>query len=309
MPDVVQMFGHLPVYTTNIPKEADNFRKRFIETAKERDGSINPVKTISASSKEASTWVKQKATELGAEIVKITTVNKDYLYKDRELSHTHCICIAIHMNFDEMKLAPSPEAFVEVLRVYDVVGRTAVNLAKQMRSLGYSARAHTVRGEDIIMIPHAVQAGVGELGKHGSIITPEFGSCIRLGAVTTDLPLMTDDPPTLGFDDFCQSCSLCVRHCPGDAIKADKEIVRGEVRWIVNTEKCAPYFAANWGCEICLKVCALNSKASDHIIKQAFLETIRKLPDHKSREDSVTMLLERWKETGLEPSVKPPNKI
>lgn len=44
------------------------------------------------------------------------------------------------------------------------------------------------------MIPHAHAAGLGELGKHGSLISPELGPNFRLGMVTTDLPLAENSP-------------------------------------------------------------------------------------------------------------------
>ena len=40
------------------------------------------------------------------------------------------------------------------------------------------------------MIPHAIECGFGELGKHGSIINKEYGSSFRLAAVLTDVPLI-----------------------------------------------------------------------------------------------------------------------
>ena len=40
-------------------------------------------------------------------------------------------------------------------------------------------------------MPIAIDAGMGELGRHGLMITPELGSALKLATITTDLPLAT----------------------------------------------------------------------------------------------------------------------
>ena len=54
-------------------------------------------------------------------------------------------------------------------------------------------------------VPHA--AGLGELGKHGSLINNELGSSMRFSTVLTDMPLVADKPVDFGADDFCMSCN------------------------------------------------------------------------------------------------------
>ena len=105
------------------------------------------------------------------------------------------------------------------------------------------------------MIPAALAAGFGELGKHGSIINPQLGSSFRLACVLTDLPLAEDRPVDFGADDFCQSCRVCEDACPPAAIGDAKQLVRGESKWYVDFDACMPYFAVTHGCGICLAVC------------------------------------------------------
>ena len=109
--------------------------------------------------------------------------------------------------------------------------------------------------DDVLMIPAAIEAGLGELGKHGSIINRELGSNFRLSMVTTDLPVTPDKPDVFGADVFCESCQLCSSACPPDAIFREKQMVRGETKWYVDFDKCVPYFVDNKTCGLCLVVC------------------------------------------------------
>lgn len=107
----------------------------------------------------------------------------------------------------------------------------------------------------MLMIPAAVEAGLGELGKHGSIINRQLGSSFRLAIVLTDLPLTPTTRDVFGADDFCHGCRVCAEACPPDAIDHTEQVVRGTERWYVDFDKCMPYFAASYGCGICIAAC------------------------------------------------------
>ncbi|MEJ0061597.1 MAG: hypothetical protein WDM79_19425 [Terricaulis sp.] len=49
-------------------------------------------------------------------------------------------------------------------------------------------------GTSLAMIPAAIEAGLGVLGKHGSLYHPKYGPNFRLGYVMTDMPLIADTP-------------------------------------------------------------------------------------------------------------------
>ena len=107
----------------------------------------------------------------------------------------------------------------------------------------------------LLEIPAAIEAGLGQLGKHGSMLSKELGSMYRLGSVLTRLPLVIDGPEDIGVDDFCTRCQVCVTNCPPHAIFNEKQTVRGRDRWYVNFDTCIPYFVENHGCGICIGVC------------------------------------------------------
>ena len=126
------------------------------------------------------------------------------------------------------------------------------------------------------MIPAALASGFGELGKHGSIINREFGSAIRLSAVTTDMPLTADSRDEFGADDYCTRCKACSNACPPDAISNDKQMVRGEMKWYVDFDKCIPYFGEALGCAICLPRCPWSRPGKAQKIIQSLLKQRRK---------------------------------
>jgi epoxyqueuosine reductase QueG len=57
-----------------------------------------------------------------------------------------------------------------------------------------------------LLVPAAVDAGLGEMGLFGYLITKELGPRVRIFAVTTDLPLVVDHPMDIGVEDFCRFC-------------------------------------------------------------------------------------------------------
>ncbi|NJO81774.1 MAG: 4Fe-4S dicluster domain-containing protein [Blastochloris sp.] len=138
------------------------------------------------------------------------------------------------------------------------MSRVAVDLFARIRAAGHDARACTNLGDGastVQQVPLAVSAGLGQLGKHGSIITRDFGSNVRLATVLTDLPMEIDQPEVIGVDDFCATCQICVTNCPPHAIFDTKQMVRGEKKWYVNFDRCVPYFSGHGGCGICIEVC------------------------------------------------------
>ena len=78
---------------------------------------------------------------------------------------------------------------------------------------------------------------------------------MRIATVLTDLPLAHDAPVDIAVDDLCLGCRRCSLDCPVDAIADHKQMVRGEEKWYVDFDKCAPYFTHTVGCGICIEVC------------------------------------------------------
>ncbi len=200
--------------------------------------------------------VKGIARQAGAALVGITRVTEEDLYVGREMSYEYAVCIGLDMVYEEMAFAPQKRAAVEVMRAYREISKTAIRVAEAIRAMGWPAKAYgNPNVTDILHIPLAQRAGLGQLGKHGSMISKEHGSNFRLAAVLTDLPMALDEPVDIGVDDLCATCTRCVIDCPADAIVNEKRTVRGENKWYVDFDKCVPYFVKTYGCAICIEVC------------------------------------------------------
>ena len=119
--------------------------------------------------------------------------------------------------------------------------------------------------------PLAVQAGLGEYGRNGMLITKEFGPRLRLGKVFTDLPLESDGPIRFGVREFCEVCKRCAEACPVKALphgEPSDEIInistiRGVRKWSLDGERCFQFWASqNSDCSICIRVCPYNKDYS-----------------------------------------------
>lgn len=68
-------------------------------------------------------------------------------------------------------------------------------------------------------LPHktvATRAGIGWIGKSALLVTPEYGSAVRLSSILTDAPLQTATPVNTAR---CGTCMRCTQACPAGAIK------------------------------------------------------------------------------------------
>jgi len=220
--------------------------------------------------------VKALARRLGASVAGVAEVSEEALYEGREPGLRFAVVLGLEMDRAEMVHAPQPRAAAEVMLTYRRIARVAVRLAEAIRAMGWPARAYgNPNSTDILLIPLAVAAGLGELGKHGSLIGREHGSNFRLAAVLTDLPLAKDAPVDIGVQDVCAVCRRCVEDCPPRAILEEKPLVRGVRRWYVDFDRCIPYFVKTCGCAICIEVCPWSEPGRGPLISERVLAVRR----------------------------------
>ena len=222
---------------------------------------LPPVASVPAPGTPAewSDRLKAQARDLGAEAVGIARIDPAWVFDGHTVRWRFIAILGIAMDYDVMQAAPEAEAGIEVVRQYTRGVRVSKALAGWLRAQGHDAAAeHGPLAGAISLVPAALAAGLGELGKHGSIINRELGSCFRLAAVLTDLELETDAPDIFGADAFCTHCQICANQCPPAAILPEKQTVRGEVKWYVDFDRCLPFFNETAGCGICVAVCPFS---------------------------------------------------
>ncbi len=76
----------------------------------------------------------------------------------------------------------------------------------------------------------AVQCGLGEKSKIGSLLTPEYGPFIRYCFILTDMEL---EATPLAMPSLCDGCNECIKACPGCAINEDGKM---------DSWRCAVYY-------------------------------------------------------------------
>ena len=168
------------------------------------------------------------------------------------------IAFCVEMDLGLVRAAPRAPAVVESARQYVEAARVAVPLAAAIRAMGYPARAHIDGRYQVIAPLVARDAGLGEIGRMGLLMTPRHGPRVRLGVVTTALELVPDGPARdESLLDFCSLCRKCAENCPAQAIPGgDPAGIDGEPSWRVDGDACYRYWnIAGTDCARCVAVC------------------------------------------------------
>lgn len=234
------------------------------------DGPVNPEK-YEFSPQEAADMITEFAKDCAADLVGFTEVKPNFVFKGNEISGKYAVVIAKEMDYDRIMTAPEAPSGVEVLRIYWRMGNIALKIASFIRRLGYEAVAHHPRNflkrePEILHTAAALEAGLGEVGRHGLLITKEFGPRVRVATITTELELPQAQRADHGIDKYCRTCRLCRDACEGDAIPDEKTDRSGILKYTIDPFKCLPYFAKYDGCNLCVSKCAFN-KGPDELKK------------------------------------------
>lgn len=195
---------------------------------------------------EAAVAVKHAALFYGASLVEVAKLNRLWLYREKfsptrenrqrtipvlsegeRLKRTkdawyipesmnRVIVLAFEEDYYAIANSPGRLASAATGNGYSRMAVTATTLAEFIRYLGYRA---IPAGNGVgLSIPMAIDAGLGELGRLGLLVTPKYGPRVRLAKVITDMLLLPDAPIRFGVTEFCEACLLCADHCPSKAI-------------------------------------------------------------------------------------------
>ncbi len=161
------------------------------------------------------------------------------------------------MNIDMINKAPTVYTTIESSKAYVEAAKIAYIIETYIKKFGYDAKSHTDGNYETLCVPIAIDAGIGELSRMGIMIHKEFGPCIRISIITTDMNLIPTKGKTQHIDSFCNLCKKCADNCPSDAIsKKNEPKSRGFTHWSINQEKCFSFWKSiGTDCGFCLKVC------------------------------------------------------
>ncbi len=231
------------------------------------DGEVSGNKIVTTEA-GVTNFIKNWSKKLGAHDIGITEL-RDYhkysyrgrneAYNDKvDLKHKYAIAFTIEMDIDMVNSGPLAPIIMESSQKYLDSGSIAVQLAAFIRNLGYPALAHIDGNYQVVCPLVARDAGLGDIGRMGLLMTPKLGPRVRIGVVTTDLPLLVDeaghDPSML---EFCTNCKKCAINCPSDSISfIDREDINGVKRWQINQETCFDFWTkTGTDCGRCMRVC------------------------------------------------------
>ena len=260
-------------------EKTDNRREGFLDFLTAHRPSEAESRNI-PDPKEMSKEIKHVAKLFDADLCGITFYDERWTYDKRfnreQLEQTemdlpknitNTIVVAHEMDYELLRTVPSALSGAATGLGYSRDLITLLSLAQYIRNLGYQAYASM--NDTALSIPMAIQAGLGEYGRHGLLITKEFGPRVRIGKVFTDLPLAHDKPIDFGVQNFCSICRECTKACPPNAIDGgdQKETVynqsniAGIKKWTTDAEKCFDFWANQaTDCSICVRVCPYNRK-------------------------------------------------
>ena len=135
--------------------------------------------------------------------------------------------------------------------------KAVYDLAGMLRKEGYRVFPLPAAGAPVdqrhlitlLSYKHAAElAGLGAIGRHTMLITPEYGPRVRLAGLLTDAEI---EPSPVFKKDTCVNCDACIRACPAGALQVPPQ---GKA-YAMNPFACRTYRASGLACNVCLKAC------------------------------------------------------
>ena len=253
-----------------------------------------------------SDWLEQVRLEVGADLLGVLAIDEnshpDILYGVKTFLPSAKACVVVGLEYDSetmnlikhpVKYADSPKTgellAPHVNQLNKEIDQACYDLARSLKKLGYRSIALPSRGlpmrpgqiKAAVSYAHVAEAaGMGTIGTHSLLITPEFGTRTRLTCLFTEAPLQTTrriDPV-----DDCTHCLDCVKVCPVQAIASPAP---GE-RYRVDAMRCKFYREKVDNCGLCQKVCSYATGHSENadgplVANPAFQASVSAASHHK----------------------------
>lgn len=230
--------------------------------------------------------LKKVARFYGASLVGITKLDEKWIYQkaakrsEQKFLGSYpihfseninkVIVVAVEMDPQGLSTTPTLPACAATGLGYSKMAFIISCLGEFIRNLGY--QAIQCGNDTALSIPLAVDAGLGALGRNGLLVTPKYGSVVRICKIFTDLPLVLDEP-NLNFisrlSSFCKKCYQCAEICETKAVSFKPEPdFKGDTisnnpgvkKYYINPEKCFEFWAENTSdCSKCITICPFSN--------------------------------------------------
>jgi reductive dehalogenase len=178
----------------------------------------------------------------------------------------YAIVMCYEMDYEVIQHYSTYASLAATSMGYSRMAITNHHLSSFIKDIGYKV-INCTNNNVALSIPMAMQAGLGDLGRNGVLITPKYGPRVRISKVITDLPLVQDSPIDFGVTEFCEACEICSEKCPSQSLqygeRSDKprsiSNIDGVLKWHINAETCRVHWSrSRRDCAICINVCPYN---------------------------------------------------
>ncbi len=230
-------------------------------------------------------WCLEANVHISSSVEKIKTTEDGQVLVPEDMKYV--IVLAAQVPMEAQYRAPSQIGDAADRSGYENRQMAMERMINFIRGLGYKAKP--IPGMIPPVIPLALMAGLGEMGRMNRLISPLYGGAIRLEALVTDLPLALDKPIDFGLQEFCRGCKKCARACPANALSMDDDpswepkgvySTPGKKVWYDDGERCSSYSASTHiYCGACLGACPWNkdNKTALHSVSRAMGATMPSL--------------------------------
>jgi ferredoxin len=250
-------------YTTERPEIKRVWGSRIAEQTKQVKAAEQAEPAVVGAGDDITAAIKEEALRLGLDAGGSARVHRTYVYSNYR-------GLVRYKNLIVFALERPTEDFEDQILSIDYMHTTQqlmhegtemmLGLLAFLGARGY--RGQVVAGpigiNMVKVLPYAEEAGLGQMGLNGQLLSPYFGSRWHPFALSTDARVTPDGPRDFGIPKLCDSCQVCVRRCPGRAIPNVRVHWRGAVKNKLNVEKCVPMLMRYATCNICTKVCPVQ---------------------------------------------------
>jgi ferredoxin len=210
--------------------------------------------------------IRVEARRLGLNAIGFAPYDPKYTFQEAPAHDKRSVIVCIlEQDWAITQQAPSLKTERHVMRVYGELGHRASDLAEFVQSKGFRAQPNPPGSAHSVVIHYGQEAGLGQMGLNGQLLTPQAGSRCRITLITTDAALVYGEPVDFGVHAICDACQLCVRRCPPGAIPLERRYHRGVKKAKIKIDRCLPTVAQAHGCAVCIKVCPVQRYGLDRV--------------------------------------------
>jgi epoxyqueuosine reductase len=253
-------------YTTERPEVKRVWGARIAEQAQQVKAaeSAEPAEPAAArGADDITAAIKEEALRLGFDAVGIARFHRTYVYSNYRgvVRYKNLIVLALERPTDDFEAQILSIDYMHMTQQLMHEGtEMMLALISFLGERGYRGQvmAGPIGINMIKVLPYAEEAGLGQMGLNGQLLSPYFGSRWHPFALSTDAHVTPDGPRDFGIPKLCDSCQVCVRRCPGRAIPNVRVHWRGAVKNKLDVEKCVPMLMRYATCNVCTKVCPVQ---------------------------------------------------